>query len=104
MYPEAGKDAPEPVQKVVEEFRSLSDEERAKRPLLYHILGAGTPDYKMSQEDSDYTDKSEVEGQTCENCQFAYLSVARDKYICSQIAGYIEPAGWCRLWVPGKEE
>ena len=40
-------------------------------------------------------------GQTCANCDFAYQHVVSKRYICSQIAPYIEPAGWCRLWAQG---
>ena len=97
-YPRAGKNAPEGVRKTIEEFRQLPEEERARRPLLYYLLGDGTPPYKMSKEDSDYSDKTPLESQTCENCEFLYLKPYKNKYICSKIAGEIVPAGWCKLW------
>ncbi len=101
-YPKAGQNAPESVRQAIDEFHQLPDEQKTDLPLLYHILGSGTPDYKMSKEDSEYTDTSEVEGQTCENCKSAYQRVYNQHFICSQITGGIEPAGWCRLWKPGK--
>ena len=101
--PEAGKNAPPEVQEAVERWRALPEEERRNKPLLYWLLGSGTPDYKMSPEESDYTDRSEVEGQTCDNCEFAYLKIANKKFICSQISGHIQPKGWCRLWKPKDE-
>ena len=102
MYPEAGSsDAPEVVQKYVEEFRELSDDERAEKPLLYRVLGSGTPAYKLSKKDSKYTDDSVVEGENCRNCEFIYYSLSADKYICSQVSGEIKPKGWCDRWVKG---
>ena len=98
QYERAGRNAPPGVQKAVEEFHQLPEEQKASTPLLYYILGDSTPAYKMSQEDSEYTDKSTVEGQTCKNCEFAYQKVVSGKYICSQIAGEIQPPGWCKLW------
>jgi len=98
QYEEAGRNAPPGVQEEIASFQKLSEGEKAKTPLLYHLLGDSTPAYKMSKEDSEYTDQSEVEGQTCENCKFAYQKVVSGKFICSQISGEITPPGWCRLW------
>jgi len=102
MYPDAGKNAPEEVKKVINEFRELPDDQRDE-VLLYHILGSGTPPYKMSKEDSQYVDDSGSDN-TCGNCEFIYLKLANKKHICSQIRGRIQPSGWCKLYVPGKPE
>ena len=101
-YEDTGKNAQPEVQQAVERWKELPEEERAKTPLLYWVLGSGTPPYKMSAGESQYTDNSTVEGQTCGNCEFAYLKIANKKFICSQIRGRIQPAGWCRLWKPQK--
>jgi len=68
-------------------------------PLLYVLLGGGTPAYKMSKRDSDYGNPK-VAGQSCSNCTFAFQHVTTSDYICSQIAGTIRPILWCRLWRP----
>jgi len=94
-YPTAGLNAPDEVREVVEE---LKDTDQGLIPLLYRLLGSGTPDYKMSKGQSLYVHDSEVSGQTCENCQYAYQSVTRGTYICSQIRGNIHPEAWCKLW------
>jgi len=94
-YPEAGQNAPPGVQQEVERLRKEGDPDR---PLLYQILGASTPDYKMSKEQSDYVSVSSNPDQTCANCIFAYQKVVTKKYICSQISGEIDPDGWSRLW------
>ena len=102
-YPEAGKGAAESIKQLVDRFRSLSDDERAAKPLLYWLLGSGTPPYKMSKADAKYTDESEIEDETCENCQFIYYGLARKRFICSQISGPVKKEGWCRLWVKGED-
>jgi len=101
-YEEAGKNAPPAVQQAIQEFHKLPDSVKKNTPLLYYILGAGTPDYKMSQEDTEYTDKSSNPDMTCANCEFAYQKVINKKFICSQIRDHIQPAGWCNQWVKGK--
>ena len=93
-YPEAGENAPPEIREVVNELKK----EDSDVPLLYRVLGSGTPPYKMSKEESEYTSESDVEGQTCGNCRFAYKKVVSERYICSQIRGDIQPPGWCRLW------
>lgn len=100
-YPDAGEDAQPGVKADIERWRELPIEERENQPLLYWLLGEGTPDYKMSKDDSEYVDESQVEGQTCKNCEFAYHSLSNDTYICSQISGPIMLDGWCKLWVKG---
>lgn len=102
-YSDTGKNAPYEVQTAIRRWKDLPPEKREKQPLLYWLLGSGTPEYKMSKGESDYTDRSEVEGQACGNCEFAYLKIANKKFICSQIRGHISPKGWCRLWEPSDE-
>jgi len=107
LYREAGQKAPDSVKAAIEEFRKLSPEERAKTPLLWWLLGEGTPNYKMSKRDSEYVDVSKVKGQTCQNCKFLYKRMDDGKFICSQInendlpsQGEVKLAGWCNLWKP----
>jgi hypothetical protein len=101
LYPDAGVNAPEPIKQLIDRFRALPEDERDNKPLLYWLLGSGTPHYKMSKYDSKYTGHSQVEDETCENCQFIYYGLARKRFICSQISGPIEKEGWCRLWKTG---
>lgn len=70
---------------------------KTRLPLLYWLLGDGTPPFKMSKKDSLYG-PSRVTNQRCSNCRFAYQKVATGVYICSQITGYIQPPLWCKLW------
>ena len=106
-YPRAGDNAPFEVQKAIDEFRQLPEEEVQNRPLLYWILGSGTPDYKMTKRDSHYSTAGSAQeelipGQTdiqkCGNCRFAFQRVISGQYICSQISGGISPEAWCKLW------
>lgn len=100
IYPNAGTDNAQPeVQKAVERFRKLPLIERDEKPLLYWLLGSGTPEYKAAPKDAEYMEDSKVEEQKCGNCRFAYKKVILDDhYICSQIRGPIRPAGWCKWW------
>ena len=66
-------------------------------PLLYALLGSGTPPYKMSPGDAQYGTPP-VRAQTCGNCVRAFQHVTSKAYICDQIRGPIEPGAWCRLW------
>lgn len=102
-YPNAGEDAQPGVKKEIEKFRKLPPEERSKQPLLYWLLGEGTPDFKMAKKDALYTDKTKVPSQKCSNCMFAYTKVVTSESICSQISGKIKPEAWCRLWRSGEE-
>jgi len=96
-YPGAGKDAPPGVQQAIERFHKLPEEEQRETPLLYYLLGSGTPNYKMSKELATY--KKEPRGeQKCGSCKFAFQKVVSGKYICSQVRGEIQPEHWCRLW------
>lgn len=102
-YNDARETVSPSVQTEIEKFDALSDEEKANKPLLYHLLGQGTPAFKMDKKDAEYVDKSTVKDQACANCRFAYKKVVEDdRFICSQIRGTIRPEGWCRLWKPKK--
>jgi hypothetical protein len=97
-YPKAApKKSPDGVKEAVEKWHDLPEEKKQDIPLLYWLLGTGTPAYKMSKTDSAYQEKSKG-NQSCANCEFIYLKLANQKHICSQIRGKIEPSGWCRLW------
>ena len=107
LYLNAEKNSQPEIKKAIERFRQLPREIREKQPLLYWLLQKGTPNYKMSKEDSHYVDVSEVKGQMCQNCKFIYKRMDGGKFICSQInemdspsKGEISRLGWCRLWNP----
>lgn len=93
------ENSPKEVVKFLKRFVEENSEEEVKNSiLLYELLGSGTPEYKMSQDASEYTDQSSGE-QKCSNCEFLYKKVTReDTYICSQIRGEVEPEGWCNQW------
>lgn len=98
QYQEAYEKAPLETKRVIESFHEKPKAFRDKKPLLYYVLGSGTPPYKMSKEASAYVDKSSGK-QNCANCIFAFQSVVKKTVICSQIRGKIRLAGWCKLWV-----
>jgi len=98
IYPKAGQNAPQQVQDAIKEFRGLPEAKRKNIPLLYWLLGDSTPAYKMTKEESEYTDESEREDQQCGNCKFAYKKLVNGKLICSQISGRIQENGYCRFW------
>lgn len=90
---------PQPeVKKAVERFRKMDPEERDTNILLYWLLGSGTPPYKMSQEDAQYSDNAGTAETACANCEFFYQKVPTGEYICSQIRGKVRPGGWCNQW------
>lgn len=110
-YPRAGVHAPPGVQDEIVAFHTLPPSAKLTTPLLYFLLGDGTPPYKMDPQDAWYADQP-VLGQNCGNCPFSYQRVTTGRYICSQISnppkrraapkGGILPQGWCRLhpeWV-----
>lgn len=101
-YPDAGiegKAQPEVVA-AVERFRDLPAKAQARLPLLYWLLGSGTPAYKMSKEAGAYgPTPSDRKGEICGNCRFAYARVLNGQLICSHIEGDIAWKAWCRLWV-----
>lgn len=98
MYPHAGKNAPLPVQTAIAMFRKMPLEDRSKLPLLYWLLGSGTPEYKVDQSDARYTGSSPYPNARCANCEFFYYKPTAKAYICSWIEGDVKPAGWCQYW------
>jgi len=96
-YPDADKTVQPEVKKAIERWYKLSDEEKLAQPLLYWLLGTGTPAFKMNKDDSKYTDKSKIK-QNCGGCQFAYRNNSNGNFICSKIRGDINLDGWCRLY------
>lgn len=93
------KAEPQPeVKEAVERFRNMDEEERDTNILLYWLLGSGTPPYKMSQEDAQYSDNAGTQETACANCEFFYQKVPTGEYICSQIRGKVRPEGWCNQW------
>lgn len=94
-YLDAGSNAQPEIQEAIERFRSMSDDERAKMPLLWWLLGSSTQFFKMTKADANYTSGMSF---GCANCNYIYKSVRSDQYICSQIRGAISRSGWCRLW------
>ena len=97
QYLEAYEKAPKETKDAIRKFMELPKKVRDNKPLLYYILGSGTPPYKMSKKDSFYTDFS-VKKQNCANCIFTYIKYVDKKPICSQIRGTIKLSGWCKLW------
>lgn len=65
---------------------------------MYHILGSGTPPYKISKEDSQYSHSAGTQEEACANCTFLYQKVVTGEHICSQIRGKVKPGGWCNQW------
>ena len=102
QYQEAYDKAPQETKKVIESFQNEPKYLRDKKPLLYYILGAGTPPYKMSKKESAYVDVS-IGKENCSNCIFAFQNTIKKTYICSQIRGIIKLGGWCKLWVGEKK-
>ena len=100
VYPKAGVNANPLVKKAITEFRNLPNEVKEQKPLLYWLLGSGTPPYKMSKKDSAYQGKP-YRGQNCGNCRFTFMRVLNKELICSQIEGNVEIEHWCKLWVGG---
>lgn len=100
LYPKAGINANPNVQKAIEQFRNLPDDVKKNKPLLYWLLGSGTPPYKMSKKDSSYQGKP-YRGQNCGNCRFTFMRFLNKELICSQIQGNIELDHWCKLWMGG---
>lgn len=97
QYKEAYEIAPQETKRVIEKFMSLPANVRANKPLLYYVLGSGTPPYKMSKRDSKYVDVAKGR-EKCSNCIFTYIKYVDNTPICSQIRGTIALGGWCKLW------
>jgi len=98
QYKEAYELAPEETKRAIEKFCKEPKKLRDNKPLLYYVLGTGTPPYKMSKKESMYSDKS-INNRKCSNCIFTYIKYVDKKPICSQIRGTIKLGGWCKLWV-----
>lgn len=98
IYPKAGINANRYVQKAIQEFRTLPNNVKEQKPLLYWLLGSGTVPYKMSKKDSLYQGKP-FRGQKCGNCRFTFMRWVNKELICSQIQGNIKLEHWCNLWV-----
>lgn len=101
-YPAAGGPEAQPeVRQAVERWRNEEmddpDDTRHTTPLLYWLLGSGTPPYKMSKEDAAYQGSPNA-GERCADCEYAYEEVATGAVICSQMRGRISLDGWCRLF------
>jgi hypothetical protein len=100
LYPKAGVNANPYVKKAIRQFRMLPNDVKENKPLLYWLLGSGTPPYKMSKKDSQYQGKP-YRGQNCGNCRFTFMRLLNKELICSQIAGNVEIEHWCKLWMNG---
>jgi hypothetical protein len=100
IYQKAGINANRYVKKAIQEFRRLPNDVKEQKPLLYWLLGSGTPPYKMTKKGSNYIGKP-YRGQKCGNCRFTFQRYVNDELICSQIQGNIELDHWCRLWASG---
>jgi hypothetical protein len=97
QYQDAYNKAPAETKKVIEAFQNEPASLRAEKPLLYYVLGSGTPPYKMSKKESRYVDVAKG-NKKCSNCIFTYIKYVDNKPICSQIRGTIKLDGWCKLW------
>ena len=98
LYPKAGINANKHIKQAIEEFRRLPNKEKQNKPLLYWLLGSGTPPYKMSKKDSKYK-RNSYRGQNCGNCRFTFMRWVNKELVCSQIQGNVELDHWCKLWV-----
>lgn len=92
---------PSLVQGFARFFRDLPKEgpgvDKNQVPLLYMLLGSGTPPLKMSKPDAAYQERP-VGQQRCGNCSSAYRNLVTGDLICSQVSSEISENGWCRLW------
>lgn len=92
---------PSLVNGFVRMFRRLPtaspDIDKTQVPLLYSLLGSGTPPLKFAKEDVAYQDRP-VGKQQCANCSSAYRNVVTADMICSQVSGTIDGGAWCRIW------
>lgn len=99
-YPEVPhEDSPPEVKEAVRRFKQeVPDDEKEDTPLLYWLLGTGTPEYKMSKKDAAYKEEPE-DDMVCSNCQYYYEGVDGEA-VCSKVRGQVYPEHWCRLWAP----
>lgn len=84
----------EGVREAIEDWQDADED----GPLLYWLLKSGTPPYKMSKEESNYTDEAQDPRYSCATCEFLYTETGSGQHVCSQIRGFVEPEGWCKLW------
>lgn len=106
-------------------IRAALERKDPDTPLLYELLGSGTPPFKMPQDAADYQDppvetelgrpspgdwerggggpEENPDWQGCKNCEY-YYEGAGGSQICSKIRGEVHPDGWCRLWQSINEE
>tara|TARA_Y100000310_G_C20543474_1_gene744458 strand:- start:661 stop:1020 length:360 start_codon:yes stop_codon:yes gene_type:complete len=93
---------PPEVQAAIKRFRSLPLRERVKRPLLYWLLGDGTPPFKLTKPEAAYLRVSPFAhlGHICGTCLHAYTHTTTGTMICDQMRGVIHNEAWCRLWRP----
>jgi len=101
-YKKSKKSKPE-INKLVDEFNAMPEEQKNKEVLLWWMLGKTTQHFKMDRDVAEYADESKVKDQYCNNCPFMYTQYATGKHICSKIKGEIKPMGWCKLWVDVRE-
>ena len=97
------ENAPEEVKELIRIFNETPEEERDTDILLYHVLGHGTPPYKMSKEASSYADVANDPAQSCATCEYLYLKVNTGQYACSQIRGEVKASGWCNQFKTSQE-
>jgi len=97
-YPRVPDEQTQPeVAEAVERWREEVDEETKENvPLLYWLLGTGTPPYKMEKGDADYDTKPHND-MRCGNCEYYYEGMDGSG-VCSQVRGNIQRSHWCRLW------
>lgn len=104
-YPDAAPpEAPEEVKEAIRRWREeVPEDQKERQPLLYWLLGTGTPAYKMSQEDANVKHEPQ-NGQKCGNCEYAYYPNDKDYIICSQVRDKFKENDWCKLWEANKDE
>jgi hypothetical protein len=97
-YPGVPAEQTQPeVAEALERWREeVDDDVKENTPLLYWLLGTGTPPYKMEKGDADYDTKPHGE-MRCGNCEYYYEGMDGSG-VCSQVRGNIQRSHWCRLW------
>jgi hypothetical protein len=99
---------------MIDAWRQRSLEERKSRPLLYAILGDGTPLFKFDPEDIAYTEATEglregfgkdgpdttgyKLGQACGNCRSLFIHKTSGVRICDQMKVTVREKAWCNRW------
>ena len=99
LFPGAGRSAQPEIQAAIDRYRRMPLAFRAQNMLWAWLLGPdGTPPYKFTQAEVNYTDVSWRPDLNCGNCQRIYLHPPTSIYICSGIRGEIVPQGMCTIW------